>query len=387
MQDCIIIGSGPAALLAADFLSRKGLAVSIFEKRPSPGWKLLVAGSSGLNVGYDCATQDLPKFYPKYQTELAHCFANFDRAAWLQYLTDLGEEPYLGSGKRYFIKNKTAAKLLQSWTERLTTQGVKIHYGQEFLDFASLSDQSIVAKFESGQTEKTKKLLLAMGGASWEPSLPSWLETMRSHGIDCEDFAPANMGFHLKASPDFFAAAEGKAIKGLTLTTSRGSKQGELMITRYGLEGTPVYTVGASGSAKLDLKPDISEEKLLERLRSAPGTVWKKIERTAKLSDGALLLLEHLAHDEDFATVEAAAHGLKNFSIELLEPRPLTESISSLGGVSWSELTAGLELKKIPGVFCAGEMINWDAPTGGFLLQACVSMAYTAAASIIKRLS
>lgn len=381
MHDVIIIGSGPSALLAATVLGRAGLKVSLFEKRPSLGWKLLVAGSSGLNVSYDA--EDLSSFYSHRRQEIAACLAAYPREQWLQLLTELQEEPFLGTSRRYFIKNKKASLLLQNWAALLESLGVTFHFNESFQSFETGPEISV--KFASGRVEKTRTLLLALGGASWENAAPEWPTSFAQMNISCAPFVAANAGYHLKASKEFFLEAEGKPIKGLTLKTAKGEKQGELMITRYGLEGTPIYSLGCPGPAFLDLKPDLSAEKLWDRIRNARGTPLQKLEFGAKLSAGAIQLLKHLV-ELPRELDPSIANLLKNFPIELLDPRPLSESISSSGGLVWDELNGRLELKKAPGVFCAGEMVDWDAPTGGFLIQACVSMGFVAAQGIQERL-
>jgi uncharacterized flavoprotein (TIGR03862 family) len=374
-----IVGTGPCALTAATFLTRAGLKPHLFEKRPGPGWKLLVAGSSGLNVTYDCQENEFASHYVERRNEIGHCLQRFSRADWLKLLMELGEEPFLGSSHRYFLRSKTSAGLLQSWTTSLEKAGAVFHYSEELVGL----ELPLELRFASGRVENPQAALLALGGGSWEKEGPAWPEILKNLGLSGTNLSPSNCGFSFRAPPGFFEKAEGKPIKGLTLTTAQGSRQGELMITKYGLEGTPIYTVGCSGPASLDLKPDLSVEKLTQRLTSGRGQIWNRIENEAKLSPGALLILKALARDLE--TPLAAATTIKGLPIELLEPRPLSESISTRGGLSWDELTHDLELKKVPGLFAAGEMVDWDAPTGGFLIQACVSMGFVAASGILRK--
>jgi uncharacterized flavoprotein (TIGR03862 family) len=369
---CLIVGSGPAALLAADILSSRQIPVKLFERRPAPGWKLLVAGSSGLNVTH---SGEMGPEYTARRAEVSGCLQKFGREEWLSYLHGLGEETFLGTSRRFFLKNKKASSLLAAWVKRLRGQGVEFHFGEELVDF--LPGSSVELRFASGRTEKGEAALLALGGGSWEDQPPGWPEAFISKGIAFSPFAPANAGYSFRAPAGFFEAAEGKPVKGLTLKTTKGEKTGECMITRYGLEGTPVYTMGCPGPATIDLKPDITLERLASRLSGGL--------RHAKLSPGAELLFLALASDPNAKGADLARQ-LKALPIELLEPRPLSESISSSGGISWDELSPELELKKAPGIYCAGEMVDWDAPTGGFLLQACVSMGAVAAEAIQKRI-
>lgn len=375
---CLVIGSGPAALMAADVLVAAGLPVQVFERRGGPGWKLLVAGSSGLNVTHEASPEEFPGFYPERREEVAAVMRQFGKDDWLRFLHGLGEETYVGTSRRYFVKNFKASSLLKAWTERLQARGVIFHYGKELKDFAAGE-----VRFSNGTGAAGSAVVLALGGWSWETEPSRWPEAFRAKGIPFVDFAPSNAGYSFAAPAGFFAAAEGKPIKGLTLTTARGTKTGELMITRYGLEGTPVYTLGCPGVASVDLKPDLSEAKLAQRLQPFRGDARQKL-RGAKLSDGAFLLFEALAPAAAWENAAAAAHALKHLPIELLAPSPLSECISSRGGVSWDALSENLELNAVPGVFCAGEMIDWDAPTGGFLLQASVSTGFVAGKGAVE---
>jgi predicted Rossmann fold flavoprotein len=381
--DCAIIGTGPAALLAATELVKHGRKPVLFERRNGPGWKLLVAGSSGLNVSYECPENELPFFFVERRPEIAACLKQFGRADWLRTLQELGEETYLGSSRRYFLRRHKASQLLSSWVEMLSSRGAEFVLGEELSGIEPGETQEIT--FASGRRESVKTLLLALGGGSWEPHPPAWPRILSGLGLVVEPFSPSNAGFELSAPAAFFAEADGQAIKGLILRTRRGERQGELLITRYGLEGTPVYSVGCSGPATLDLKPELSEAALEERLLGARGTLWQRVENSARLSRGALLLAKQFAPEGSWQSPHSAASILKNFPLELGAPRPLEESISSRGGLSWDELNGDLELRRFPGIFCAGEMVDWDAPTGGFLIQACVAMGYVAAHGILKR--
>ncbi len=383
MSRIVVVGTGPAALVAATQLARAGHPPVIFERRAAPGWKLLVAGSSGLNVAWDCPESELASHYPVRGEELSACFREFGVRQWLEMLESLGQEIFLGTSRRWFLREMTAASLLQAWMKYLQSLGVEFHF-QETLTMIVREASGLRIRFDTNREVGAPAVILALGGASWEPKLPEWTSILEKLGIEISPFAPANAGWHIKAAEAFFQAAEGKPIKGVTLSTKRGTRTGELMITRYGLEGTPVYTLGCPGIALLDLKPDLTEDRLLERLRGCRGTVWNRIERGARLSPGALMLLKHLSPTESLGTIESAASLLKRFPLELTESRPLSESISSRGGVSWDSLNGNLEAKATPGLFFAGEMIDWDAPTGGFLLTACASTGAKAAQGALK---
>lgn len=384
-KKCLIVGSGPAALMAAMIVAEAGFPVEIFEKRKGPGRKLLIAGSSGLNVSYEAGPDSFPAFYRARKEELSSCLSRFGKDEWLEFIHALGIETFLGTSRRYFVKGMKASPLLRAWLAKLEGKGAVFHFEKELVDF-SAAENGFVLDFRDGTKACGDVLLLALGGGSHEAGYPEWTKFIAAKGIRVEPLLPANAGFHIRAPESFFREAEGLAIKGVVLKTARGEKIGELMITRYGLEGTPIYSVGCKGAAELDLKPDLAEEKLRARLEEAGGMVLKRVEKAAKLSPGALLLAKHLAPPDSWQSIESAARLLKHFPLELLEPRPLEEAISSSGGVSWDELSEYLEAKKIPALFFAGEMVDWDGPTGGFLLTACASTAHSAAQGILRRL-
>lgn len=379
MKVVCIIGSGPAGLMAAEVLSQFQVRVILLEARKSPGWKILVAGSSGLNVTYDSALQEFPNFYGRSAIHIKTSLELFPPEHWLEFLKSLGMNPFLGTSKRFFIREMKGSPLLRAWIKRLHTNGVEFHFDEKFDDF-TLEDSGKVSVL-TNQRRIVNGVVCALGGASWLKSPTMWPEIFRQKQIQVTPFTPANAGFELVAPPEFFAAAEGLPIKGLTLKTSIGHKQGELMITRYGLEGSPIYWVGHSGPATLDLKPDLSFEKVREKMLTNKKPMERILKYDLKLSEGARLLLQFLGGSS------LNAEKIKNLPITLGSPRPLEESISSAGGVSWQELSTNLEVKACPGIYCAGEMIDWSAPTGGFLIQGCVSTGFHAAQSLAQKLN
>ncbi|NUM89387.1 MAG: NAD(P)/FAD-dependent oxidoreductase, partial [Bdellovibrionales bacterium] len=368
----VIVGTGPAALVAATLLVEAGVRPVVLEGKAAPGWRLLVAGSSGLNVAWECPPEELASHYPERSRELAECFREFGKDDWLSLLHSLRQETFLGTSRRHFLRSMKAAPLLQAWIRHLESKGAEFHYDEPIVDLIA-TDGGWKIHADSGRAWDCRFALLALGGGSWEN--PKWPTMLKKLGMEVKPFSPSNAGWHIEAPPEFFREAEGKPIKGVTLRTSLGSRTGELMITRYGLEGTPVYTLGTPGLAHLDLKPDLPESKLRERLASGSGPLQKR----AKLSPGAWLLARHLAPSGVLENPARAAAILKNFPLTLTHSRPLSESISSRGGLSWDELGENLEARKHPGLFFAGEMVDWDAPTGGFLLTACASMGAKAA--------
>ncbi len=392
-----VIGTGPAGLMAASQLVNLGYSVSLFEKRKGPGRKLLVAGSSGLNITTALPADKIPDQYGISRERMAPYLNLFPVHAWLDFIHNLGLKTFKGTSPRYFVEEMTAAGLLQKWTESLEKEKVQFFYEHEIVDFSPKSDHSDhkVEKVElTFKTPTSSQKILSfdaacfcLGGGSWEPTENPlhWIEIFKSKQIQFSDFAASNVGFKVTWPEAFLKEAEGKPIKNIKLTSNKGSRLGDLIITQYGLEGTPIYSLGQTGMITLDLKPDLSKEQILKNLTATSKnkenrSPLRQAKRTLNLCEGSLALLFHLGDKN--CTPEQFADLLKNFPLQLLEPQPIAEAISSSGGVTWSELDGNLMLKNHPGIFLAGEMIDWDAPTGGFLIQACVSLGFAAAKGV-----
>jgi predicted flavoprotein YhiN len=233
---------------------------------------------------------------------------------------------------------------------------------------------------------------LFLGGGSWEDAVPLWPEAMKRAGVRVKDFSPANVGYEVEWSEAFLKEAEGKPLKNIVFKNRHGEKAGELVVTRYGLEGTPVYFLGDSGEAFLDLKPGLTESEILTRL-SAVRENWapfRRVQKLLSLPEASLALLYHHTPESVRGNLEALVRQIKHFPVELLRPRPLLEAISSTGGIDLDEVSMEvgheLELKRFPGVFVGGEMLDWWAPTGGFLIQAAVTQGAMAGRNMLKAL-
>ena len=385
----IIVGSGPAGLMAASIASKAGVRVSLVEKRKAPGRKLLIAGSSGLNITNALPPKEFAKGYSgsapaRFWDETLE---EFSPSAWIEFLEkELGQETFLGTSSRYFVREMKASKLLRAWLHSLDKNGVTLISNQECVDFeagaVTLSDGSRIVG---------DAILFALGGASYEPDEEPlrWEKIFRNKGIRATPFTPSNVGHHVPWSEGLLREAEGKPIKNCTLTTRRGSKRGELVITRYGLEGTPVYTVGALGEARLNLFPERSHSELLSRcvaIRENLAPI-RRIKKQLGLSEAALALIFHETPKPLLQDLRKLLDRLQSFPIRFTGTQPLSEAISSSGGIDFDQMDSKtLELRNTPGVFCAGEMLDWDAPTGGFLIQGAVSTGYRAALGILRRL-
>lgn len=369
----LVIGAGPAGLRAAEILATAGIETRIFEQKPSLGRKFLVAGRGGLNITHSEAYELFVTRYdsPKRWARLLKDFRPEQLRAWFE---ELGVPTYVGTSGRVFPKSQRAPEILERWLERLYKLGCDIRTGHRFHHLLGQSPFDVV--FQKGEEfafETGGVVVFAFGGASWPQtgSDGSWIEEFTSMGISVAPFTPSNVGWECPWSEKFLAVADGKPLKNVAATCSGRTVRGELLITKYGLEGGVIYQLTRELRQEqrviIDLKPDLTEAELCRRWREGES-LKEAAAKSWRLSTAAIALLEERGCFNDFSALLA---GLKGCEVNLIAPRPVEEAISSAGGVAWDELDDQLMLKKYPGMFCAGEMIDWDAPTGGYLLQGC----------------
>ncbi|MCE9587273.1 MAG: TIGR03862 family flavoprotein [Verrucomicrobia bacterium] len=402
-----IIGGGPAGLMAAEVASvviakgasREDLKVTLFEGKPSVGRKFLVAGHGGLNLTH---SDPLDRFAEKYQgsietrywTSLLKDFSNQDTRDWA---TGLGIETFIGTSGRIFPKEFKAAPLLRSWIQRLRTSGVKFaarHYLQNILP----KDGRIELEFshpEGVSSSIFDAVILALGGASWPKtgSDAQWIPILQDLGISIAALEAANCGWETSWHPDIIQLPEGQPLKNIAVSAGNKTIQGELMITAYGLEGGAIYQLGHSLRSMphplifIDLKPTFSVQELQQKLSSYSGNIISAAKNAWRLGKAAHVLINNLAPEESRNDPLALARFAKAIPIPLTGPRPIAEAISSAGGIRYSELNDDLMIKKHPGLFVAGEMIDWEAPTGGYLLQGCLATGTRAARGALRYLN
>ncbi len=364
--------------------------VTLFERRPSLGRKLLVAGSSGLNISHRL---EVGKFASHYEgaplSFWKGLFTELGPTEWIRWIEDeLGLETFVGTSERYFVREMKAANLLRRWTELLQARGLIVKTRSELTGLRTAPGGGVILEI-NGRAETFDRVVLAMGGGSWEDATPPWPEILRAQKIEVAPFTSANCGYEVAWRSEFLAEAEGKPLKKIRFRSALGEKDGELTITRYGIEGTPVYFHGATGPCFIDLKPDLTEATIRARLEAVREnrSPLRRAKQKLALGDAALALLHHHMPETARTHLPAFARVVKNFPLTLGAPRPLTEAISSRGGVKFSELHDSLELKRLPGVYCAGEMLDWHAPTGGFLIQASVSLGARAGRALGRSLT
>ncbi|MBL4771194.1 MAG: TIGR03862 family flavoprotein [Planctomycetes bacterium] len=392
-QHIVVIGGGPAGLRAAEVARRGGARVTLFEGQRSVGRKFLVAGKSGLNLTHSEEFEDFLTRYsgPGLPKDLwREVIAGFDSKDLREWASELGIETFVsGAGKVLPLPvdgRMRSTPLLRRWILRLRDEDVE--FKTEHIWKGMGPGRQL--QFQCGDETRSydfDAVVLALGGASWPRtgSDGTWVEVLVKLGVQVAPLVGSNCGWECDWPAALLEAAEGLPLKNLRLYAGDCSSRGELVITRYGLEGAPIYRLGPALRAMdkpevvIDFKPDQSTQQLLERFGRVQRNFVREARRRLKLDVGTAALLGYLPDRGPWRSTEQIVNEIKQCRIPLKGPRPVAEAISSAGGVTWAELDAGLMLKNLPGVFVVGEMIDWDAPTGGFLLQACFSTATHAA--------
>lgn len=391
-----VIGGGPAGLSAAEVLAEAGHAVTVYERMPSVGRKLLIAGRGGLNLTH---SEPLPAFLGRYHpphAALTAAIEAFPPEALRAWCDRLGQPIFVGSSGRVFPKAFKASPLLRAWLARLSALGITIRTRHRLTAWEGTN-----LAFEAPEgtvAVRPRACLLALGGASW-PRLGSdgaWVPLLAGRGVAVEPLRPTNVGFSVGWSAHFSGRFAGEPVKRIGLGLGGRQVRGEAVITADGIEGGAVYALSrdireairADGRAlvSLDLRPDLDVEALARRLGNPkPGaSLATRLRKAAGLSPVAAGLLReaHGLHLPD--APEALAGLIKAAPLALLAPAPIARAISTAGGVSFADLDGRFMLRAHPGTFVAGEMLDWEAPTGGYLLQAAISGGRAAAAGMIE---
>ena len=388
MKRIAIIGGGPAGLRAAEVTAEAGAEVTLFDAKPSVGRKFLVAGKGGMNLTH---SEPLEAFARRYSASTqsgevwSSILAGFTPADLREWARRLGAETFEAGSGRVYLKNLKAATLLRAWVARLKSLGVRFEMRHRLVSVTPGSTVRI--SFSNGASAEADAVILALGGASWPQtgSDGQWTGALENLGISIQPLAAANCGWEHDWNPDFLTLAEGQPLKNVTVRAGEKQFQGELMITRYGIEGGPVYALGKTLRAMpapwitIDLKPAHSHEQLVAKMESVRRNFPAEARQRWKLGKAAYALLAR----NEWKDAHSLAHEAKNCVIPLKGPRPIEEAISSAGGVCWSGIDSSLMVKRLPGLFVAGEMIDWEAPTGGYLLQGCFATGSLAARSAV----
>lgn len=400
-----VIGGGPAGLMAAEVLVDAGLTVHVYDAMPSVGRKFLIAGKGGMNITH---SEPLPQFltrYGKRQAALEPCVNQFSPERLKAWLAELGIQSFTGSSGRVFPEQMKAAPLLRSWLHRLRESGVKFFMRHEWLNWQAM-EQGYLLQFntpEGIKTQQTDAFILALGGGSWAKlgSTGAWVFLLQNQGIPVASLLPSNCGFDVAWSEYFSEHFAGQPVKTVVMsfTDSQGnrvSKRGEFNITSTGVEGSLIYAlssvlrdeISSSGYADvlIDLLPDIPLNRLMERLEQPRGksSLTNHLRKKAGLNGIKTGLLRECVAPGRFDDMPHLAHSIKYVPLRVIATRPLDEAISSAGGVVFEALTGDLMIKAWPGIFCAGEMLDWEAPTGGYLLTACLASGRAAGQGVIS---
>lgn len=397
-----VIGGGPAGLMAAEALANAGLAVQVFDAMPSVGRKFLLAGVGGMNITH---SEPYPAFISRYaerQHEVDALLRDFDADALRQWIHGLGIETFVGTSGRVFPRDMKAAPLLRAWLKRLRERSVVIHTRHRWLGWNS--DGTLRIAYPQGELQlRADAVVLALGGGSWARlgSDGAWQPVLAERGVDISSLQPSNCGFEVQGwsqlLKDKFAGAP---LKNIALSVPGAApRKGEFILTAQGVEGSLVYAWSAAvreainrdgrATLLLDLLPDRPVDKIVQALAKPRGSrsMAKHLQGQLGLDGVKAALLRELTDQSTFAAPEALARAIKALPIELVRPRPLDEAISSAGGVRFEALDEGLMLQRMPGVFCAGEMLDWEAPTGGYLLTACFASGLRAGKAAVEWLS
>jgi hypothetical protein len=394
-----VIGAGPAGLMAAQVLARGGASVTVYDRMPSAGRKLLMAGRGGLNLTH---SEPLEAFLPRYGEaagRLGPLVEAFPPQALIDWAEALGQATFVGSSGRVFPKALKASPLLRAWLARLRELGVEIRPRHDWTGWDA--DGALSFRTPGGDvTLRPDATILALGGASW-PKLGStgdWAGVLAQAGVAVSPLKAANAGFDVAWSKIVRDRFAGEPLKGVALTFGRVRVRGEAMVTRHGLEGGAVYALSAAlrdaiqaqGSAKLwiDLRPDARAEELAAKLAQQPAhqSAANRLRKALHLTPLETNILRE-AHGKDLASDPAAlAQAIKGAPLTLTATRPIERAISTAGGVAFEAVDQDLMLTARPGVFVAGEMLDWEAPTGGYLLQASFATGAAAARGVLHRL-
>lgn len=396
----LVIGAGPAGLMAAENLAECGVEVDVFDAMPSAGRKFLMAGRGGLNI---TRSEPFERFLACYGTQaerfsaMLSSFGPDDVRAWIN---DLGIETFVGSSGRVFPEGMKAAPLLRAWLHRLRERGVRFHPRHRWQRLERDSEHRFVAYFDSPDGPRpvsADAIVLAMGGASW-PKLGSdggWIAAAAALGVDIAPFRPANCGFDIAWSAHLIERFAGTPVKTVAATWNDPAgrtqrRPGEFVVTRHGIEGSLIYWAAAAlreeiacnGAAtlRIDLLPDWSFERVAQETARPRGarSLSSHLASRLGLKGVKTALLRECATADELADPQRLASAIKSLPLRLIAPRPLEEAISSAGGVRFDALDARLMHTALPGLFFAGEMLDWEAPTGGYLLTGCLTTGRTA---------
>ncbi|RON83762.1 TIGR03862 family flavoprotein [Pseudomonas fluorescens] len=394
-----IIGGGPAGLMAAEVLSQAGVRVDLYDGMPSVGRKFLLAGVGGMNITH---SEPYPAFLARYAErapQIAPLLRGFDADALCRWIHELGIETFIGSSGRVFPTDMKAAPLLRAWLKRLRDSGVVIHTRHRWLGWDEHGALRIISP-EGEITVKPDATLLALGGGSWSRlgSDGAWMLPLEQKGVGLAPLQPSNCGFEVQAWSELLVSKfAGAPLKNVAIGLNDDvPRLGECVITATGVEGSLIYALSApireainahgSATVHIDLLPGRPVDKLQAALSKPRGSrsMAKHLHSQVGIDGVKAALLRELTDAATFADPALLARAIKALPLTLVKTRPLDEAISSAGGVTFEAMDKRLMLKALPGVFCAGEMLDWEAPTGGYLLTGCFASGRAAGLGVVQ---
>ncbi|MDP2388288.1 MAG: TIGR03862 family flavoprotein [Bacteroidota bacterium] len=383
-----IVGGGPASMILAAELNAKKYDISVFEKNAALGRKFLVAGKGGFNLTHSEPIDLLEKKYipDDFQKRSLNCFNNSDLREWFD---NIGIKTYIGTSKRVFpVKGTKPIEVLKAIEEKLKTNKVKIYTEHEWKGFAGNGELMF---FDKSATKYMKFdiVVFALGGGSWQVtgSNDKWLGYFSGKGVAIKQFEPSNCAFKIEWGNKMIKEMEGKVLKNCHFSCGSKTHKGEAVLTKFGIEGSGVYPLSSeirkqlkkSGktTVKIDFKPELSEPEIEKRFDKMGKLNIKQIlSQKVNLTDLQCDLIKQETTKEQYTDPKYLSKLIKAFSLNITGLAPIDEAISTVGGIDLNEVDENLELKKMPNHYCIGEMLDWDAPTGGYLLQGCFSMGY-----------
>jgi hypothetical protein len=392
-----IIGGGPAGLMAAEVLALGGVRVDVFDAMPSAGRKFLMAGKGGMNITHAEPFEVFLTRYGTHQTDIEPLLRSFSPEALRQWIHGFGIETFVGTSGRVFPADMKAAPLLRAWLHRLRESGVHFHARHRWVGWDERGALRFAAP-DGEHTVSTEAVVMALGGGSW-PQLGSdgvWVSLLAQRDVTIAPLRPANCGFDLQWSEHFRKHFAGEPLKSVAATFGEVRKPGECVITEHGIEGGLIYALSAAlrdvierngtTTLYLDLLPDWSPQRVLAEVSHPRGSrsLSSHLHSRLGLKGVKANLLREVLSAEQMHNNELLAHTIKSLPLQLIAARPLSEAISTAGGITFDALNEQLMLKKLPGVFCAGEMLDWEAPTGGYLLTACIASGRAAGAGALN---
>jgi uncharacterized flavoprotein (TIGR03862 family) len=396
-----VIGGGPAGLMAAEVLSAHGMTVDLYDAMPSVGRKFLLAGKGGMNLTHTEAADAFVSRYRERATDIAPMLRQFGPDALRDWVGTLGIETFVGTSGRVFPTDMKAAPLLRAWLKHLREAHVQFHMRHRWLGWNDAGQ----LHFTSPQGDVYKQAdatVLALGGSSWARlgSDGAWVPLLSSRGVDVAPLKPANCGFDVSWSEHFRERFAGQPIKPVIASCLDGNgvehkRQGEFIVTASGVEGSLIYALSAllrdqilaqgSATITLDLAPGKTLARVIEEVAHPRGSRSMASHLQSKVGIAGVKagLLRELVAKSDYDNAQALGNAIKALPLTLSATRPIDEAISSAGGVKFEALDKHLMARTLPGVFCAGEMLDWEAPTGGYLLTACFASGRSAAHGVI----